>query len=127
MRHRPTAALLFSFSVAIGLACGSAPVASRQEPRSTMTDSATQRPAVTVADLNAKPDKYEGADVKVVGRLTSEGNYFSRSRKVFLVDEEDRVEVIPWVPLSAPPTQSDAPSQPKTLADFLNQRVELRG
>jgi hypothetical protein len=117
MRSWPIAVLLVAAqSVVPGPAC-----ASVQEP---------QEPAkiVTPRDVTQSPERYGGVEVTISGKLISEGNYFSRSRKVYLVGESgDRLEVKPWVPLSSPPPRNASDKQPETLADYLDQQVELRG
>jgi len=81
----------------------------------------------TVQALTDHPDQFAGVELKVTGRLTSEGNYFSRGRKIFLTDEQGRrLDVTNWAPLSVPPPRDGAP-QPKTMADYLDQTVELSG
>ena len=118
MRHGAIAALIATIMVTVSVACATAQLAAGQQTQ------------VTVSELTAKPGSFEGTDVKVIGKLTSEGNYFSRSRKFLLVDDdvqERRVEVTAWLPLSAPPPRSDTDKQPTTMADYLDKRVELRG
>lgn len=117
MRSWPFAVLLVAaLSVAPGPAC-----AGVQEPQAPAT-------IVTPRDIAQSPERYDGIEVTVSGKLTSEGNYFSRSRKVYLVgDNGDRLEVRPWVPLSSPPPRNASDTQAATLADYLDQHVELRG
>jgi hypothetical protein len=84
--------------------------------------------ATTVAELKASPDRFVEVEVVVTGKLVAEGNYFSRSRRTFLAGANgQQIEVLPWLPLSAPPPRSDTDKGPATLADFLDQTVELRG
>jgi hypothetical protein len=114
--RRSVGALILTLQLTGGSACAAAQLAE------------VQPSAVTIAQLAATPERYENADIKVVGKLASEGNYFSRSRKFFLLDDQQgRIEVKPWLPLSAPPPRSDTASQPKTMADLIDQRIELRG
>jgi hypothetical protein len=115
MRHVSIASLIATHALALAVSCASAQVA------------ADRQPTVTVADLTSRPDRFAGADVKVVGRLTGEGNYFSRKRKIVLLDQDRRLEVIPWLAWSTPPPRSDTDRQQPTMADFLDERVELRG
>lgn len=116
MRSWPIAVLVVSaLSVVPGPAC-----ASVQEPQPAKI--------VTPRDIRQAPERYDGVEVTVSGRLIGEGNYFSRNRKVYLVGESgDRLEVKPWVPLAAPPPRNASDKQAETLADYLDQRVELRG
>ena len=114
--HRSAGALILTLQLTGGSACATAQLA------------AVQPSTVSIAQLAATPERYENADIKVVGRLTSEGNYFSRNRKFFLLDDrQGRIEVKPWLPLSAPPPRSDTAAEPKTMSDLIDQRVELRG
>jgi hypothetical protein len=109
-------ALIVTLQLTAGAACVSAQLAE------------VQPSAVSIAQLAANPERYENADLKIVGRLASEGNFFSRNRKFFLVDDgQQRIEVKPWLPLSTPPPRSDSASQATTMADMIDQRVELRG
>ena len=109
-------ALILTLQLTGGFACATAQLAE------------VQPSTVTIAQLAATPERYENTDIKVVGRLASEGNYFSRSRKFFLLDDrQGRIEVKPWLPLSAPPPRSDSAAEPKTMSDLIDQRLELRG
>jgi hypothetical protein len=116
MRSWPIAVLVVSaLSVVPGPAC-----ASVQDPQPTKV--------VTPRDIAQAPERFDGVEVTVIGRLIAEGNYFSRNRKAYLVGESgERLEVKPWVPLSSPPPRNASDKQPETLADYLDQQVELRG
>jgi hypothetical protein len=115
-RRSVGALIILTLQLTGGAACATAQLAE------------VQPATVGIAQLAATPERFENADIKIVGRLASEGNYFSRNRKFFLVDDrQGRIEVKPWLPLSAPPPRSDSSAQPKTLADMIGQRVELRG
>jgi hypothetical protein len=84
--------------------------------------------AVTVSDLSREPERFSRQEVKVTGRLTSDGNYFSRNRKIWLTAPSgERVEVTLWLPLSSPPPRSESAPGIPTLADYLDQNVELQG
>ena len=121
-RRSPLALLAVIFLLASLAACGVVGITPPPTTSSTTAAGATQPgSAPTATILPATP----GTPFKIEGVLEVEGSL--PSLRFFLRTEDGaRIEVLPWLPTEVmqPPAGQNAPP---TMADWVGQKIELRG
>ncbi len=88
--------------------------------------------SVLKVELKALADstsEYVDKDISVVGTLKNEGKNYFGDLRIYLLDQEDnKVPVLPWLPLSIPPLPDNSKvDPPRVLSAYLNKRVRIEG
>jgi hypothetical protein len=117
--------IVFALSATFGNGCASASTHAVETQKPAGEE---QLPEISrLADLVAKPETYGDQPIRVRGKLENAGKNFFTDRRIALNDGKGHsLEVRPWLPLSRPGPSSGTRSGP-TLADYLDQQVEIVG
>lgn len=83
---------------------------------------------ISIEELTQNPKMYLDSFVIVSGLLINRGTDYFKDLRVVLEDSlTNAIPVIAWLPIEIPPAQDPSIPRPKTLRDYLDKRVELRG
>lgn len=89
---------------------------------------ASVQPEPDIKSVASDPTRFIGKTVTLSGTLANQGKNYFTDLVVILNDEkkENFIYVEPWLPTSVPPALPGIPAR-ETLADYLDQKVELSG